>query len=431
MPAGVIAAVAPGSLAGRAGLRPGDELLSINGQRVRDVIDVQFQAAEEHLVLRARRDGAEFTVEIDRRYGEPLGWTFADPTFDGIRRCDNRCEFCFVAQMPRGLRRSLYVRDDDYRHSFLFGNYVTLTHLEEADWERIGGQHLSPLYVSVHATDVELRRRVLRNPDAPDVMDQLRRLAGLGIELHTQIVVTPGLNDGPHLDRSIGDLVRLHPAVRSVSVVPVGLTKFHRGGCRVHTDGEMDAVVDQVTGWQERLREQLGVHFAYLSDEWYLRLGQEVPPLEAYDGLDLTENGVGLTRRFLNNWSSFRSQVSRFQVRHTNLKPGTMKPETFTLVTGALFAPVLQRLTMDLDHVDVFPVTNRFFGETVTVAGLLTGGDVVAQLQGRALGDVVMLPPAMFGGPEGQSLDGMRPAEIGEALGRSVVVEDASKLARP
>jgi putative radical SAM enzyme (TIGR03279 family) len=295
----MIASVAPGSLAERVGLQAGDELLSINGHALRDAIDVQVHAGEEHLVLKMRRGEESFAVEADRRYGEQLGLGFTTLTFDGIRRCENRCEFCFVTQMPPGLRPTLYVKDDDYRYSFLSGSYVTLTNLDETDWARIAAHRLSPLYVSVHATDLALRRRVLRNPAAPDVMAQLRRLAGLGVEVHTQIVIVPGLNDGPHLDASIGDLANLCPAVRSVSVVPVGLTRFHRAGCRVHTDAEMRLVFKQVTAWQARLRERLGVGFVYLSDEWYLRLGEAVPESCAYDGLDLTENGVGLVRRFL------------------------------------------------------------------------------------------------------------------------------------
>ena len=406
---GVISAVGLDSLAGRVGLQPGDELVSINGHYLRDVIDVRFYSAEEHLALRGRRNGEEFTVEAGRRYDESLGLEFAHPTFDGIRRCNNHCEFCFVAQMGPGLRRSLYVKDDDYRYSFLFGNYLTLTNLDEGDWDRIGEQHISPLYVSVHVTDPDLRRRFLCSPAAPDVMIQLRRLAGLGVEVHTQIVVMPGFNDGPHLDRSIGDLAGLYPAVRSVSLVPVGLTRYHRGGCRLHTDAEMCVVLEQAAGWQARLQERLGVYFAYLSDEWYLRLGEEVPPTAAYDGLDLTENGVGLVRRFMEvgDW--------RLQRPVSNL-------QSLTLVTGTLFAPVLRSLVAGLPA-DVVPVVNRFFGETVTVAGLLTGRDVVAQLRERDLGDVVALPPAMFGGPEGQSLDEMWPQEVGEALGREVMVE--------
>jgi len=421
MPGGLIAAVAPGGLAGRAGLRAGDELLAINGQRVRDVVDVQFYAAEERLALRVRRDGREFTVRAERRYGEPLGLEFEQPTFDGIRRCSNSCEFCFVVQMAPGLRRSLYVKDDDYRHSFLFGNYVTLTNLEQADWERIGEQSLSPLYVSVHATEPDLRRRMFHNPIAPDVMAQLRRLAGLGIEVHTQIVVVPGLNDGAHLDRSIADLAGLAPAVRSISIVPVGVTRYHRRGCRVPTDGEMRAVFEQVTGWQVRLHERLGVNLVYLSDEWYLRLGEEIPPAEAYDGLDLLENGVGLVRGFLDKWPALQSAIRDPQSPIPNPQSAI---RNLTLVTGALFAPLLRRLTVNMAGVEVVPVANRFFGETVTVAGLLTGQDVVAQLRKRYLGgSVVVLPAAMFGGPEGQSLDGMRPQGIGEALGRQVVVD--------
>jgi putative radical SAM enzyme (TIGR03279 family) len=411
---GVVATIAPDSLAERIGLRPGDELLSINGRRLRDVIDVQFYAAEERLTFEAQREGEALTFEAERRYDEPLGLDFAAPTFDGIRRCDNRCEFCFVAQMPPDLRSSLYIKDDDYRLSFLTGSYVTLTNLAEADWARIGEQRLSPLYVSVHATDFDLRRRVLRNSDAPDVMAQLRRLAELDIEVHTQIVVTPGLNDGPHLDRSIGDLSGLYPMTRSVSVVPVGLTRFHRGGCRVHTDAEMRLVFKQVTAWQAKLRERLGANFAYLSDEWYLRLGEPVPEADAYGGLDLTENGVGLVRRFLEDW---RLEIRDWLDSISNLH-GCTHPQSLTLVTGALFAPILRAVT----DADVVSITNCFFGETVTVAGLLTGQDVVAQLQGRELGDVVVLPAAMFGGPEGQSLDGMWPQDIGEALGWEVLV---------
>jgi putative radical SAM enzyme (TIGR03279 family) len=414
MPAGLIAAVAPGSLAERVGLQPGDELLSVNGHELRDVIDVRFYAAEERLVLWVRREGREFSVESERRYDEPLGVEFVHPTFDGIRRCSNRCDFCFIDQMPpasstsAGLRRSLYVKDDDYRYSFLFGSYVTLTNLDEGDWERIGQQHLSPLFVSVHATDRDLRRRILGNPALPDVTIQLRRLAGLGIEVHAQIVVVPGLNDGPHLDRSIGELADLYPGIRSVSVVPVGLTRFHRGACRVHTDAEMQIVFNQVTDWQVQLREQLGAGFAYLSDEWYLRLGEQVPPADAYDGLNLAENGVGLTREFLDQ----RAAIS-------DLESGT---SSLTLVTGTLFAPLLRR-AMESAHSEVVPVVNCLFGETVTVAGLLTGQDVMAQLRERDPGDVVALPPAMFGGPEGQSLDGIWPDEVGKALNRTVVAD--------
>lgn len=407
-PSGRISAVAADSLGDRLGLLPGDELLSINGRPLRDVIDVRYRASEQLLRLRVRREGEVRLLEIERQYDEPLGLEFAEPVFNGIRRCNNRCEFCFVAQMPRGLRPSLYVKDDDYRYSFLFGSYVTLSNLTEADWDRIDEQHLSPLYVSVHATEPDLRRRFLGNPDAPDILAQLNRLVEMGIAVHTQIVVRPGVNDGNHLDRSIGDLAELYPGVRSVSIVPVGLTKYHRFDCRLHTDAEVRDVLERVAARQTQLREELGVTFAYLSDEWYLRLNEDVPPAEHYDGLDLTENGVGLARRFL----------STEQQRLTSLISDLESP---TIATGTLFAPVLRSALAGLPA-EVISVSNRFFGESVTVAGLLTAQDVIAQLKDRNRGGVVVLPPAMFAGPEGQSLDEMWPADVEEALGRPIVV---------
>jgi putative radical SAM enzyme (TIGR03279 family) len=406
--AGVIVTVAPGSLASRAGLRPGDRLLAISRQRLRDVIDVQVAASEEALEFSVERAGHALTLHVERRYGEALGLEFEAPIFDRLRRCNNRCDFCFVAQLPRGLRGSLYLRDDDYRTSFLFGSYVTLTNLREADWARIAEQHLSPLYVSVHATELALRRQILGSPAAPDVLEQLTRLAELGIEVHTQIVLQPGVNDGVHLERSLSDLARLYPAVRSVSVVPVGLTRFHRGHCRVHTLAEMRATLEQVQGFQAQARPALGVAFAYLSDEWYLRLGEDVPPLEAYDSLDLSENGVGLVRRFLESgpvehwWDDAQGGV--------------------TLVTGTLFAPTLARVAAHRPEIEVRPVVNRFFGETVSVAGLLTARDVVDALRTNPPGERIVLPEAMFRGPDGQTLDGLRAADIQQALGRPVAI---------
>lgn len=405
-----ITAVAPGSLADRVGLRPGDELLSINGHPLRDIIDVRYYGSEPFLRLEVRRDGDVHLLEVQRRYTEPLGLEFHQALFNGIRRCNNHCEFCFVAQMPRGLRPSLYVRDDDYRHSFLFGSYVTLSNLTEGDWRRIDQQRLSPLYVSVHATELDLRRRFLGNPHAPDVMVQLRRLAQMGILVHTQIVVWPGVNDGIRLDRAISDLAGLYPAVRSLSIVPIGLTRYHRLDCRLHTNAEMRAVLERVSAWQGRLRERLGVTFAYLSDEWYLRLGEDVPAAEHYDDLDLTENGVGLVRRFLTD------QKPGLRSRLSNL-------ESPTVVTGTLFAPLLRSAVAGLPAA-VVSVVNRFFGESVTVAGLLTAKDVIAQLKEWGPDGVVLLPPAMFAGPEGQSLDGMWPADVEKVLGRPVVVGD-------
>ncbi len=410
----VIDAIQPDSWADRVGLQAGDRLLRVNDHPVRDVVDVQFYAAGDALAVVVNRDGCARAFQAPRRYGEPLGMTFSTPTFDGVRRCDNHCAFCFIAQMPPGLRRSLYVRDDDYRYSFLFGSYITLTNLDDQDWARLEEQVLSPLYVSVHTTDPALRRQILQNPAAPDVRAQIDRLGTLGIMVHTQVVLVPELNDGPHLDRTIGELADRYPVVQSVSVVPVGLTRYHRRGGRVPTDAEARVVYNQVTEWQVRLRKRLGVGFAYLSDEWYLRLGLPTPPPAAYDGLDLTENGVGLV-------SHFRTSAIRRACSQRSDTPSS----ACTIVTGTLFASWLAQAVAGLNgvgRVEVVPVINHFFGKTVTVAGLLTGQDVVAQLAQHGGDAPIILPPAMFGGPEGQTLDEMMPDDIARLLGRAVIV---------
>lgn len=421
--AGLIVNVAPQGLAAELGLRPGDELMAINGRPLRDVIDVQFFAAEEQLELLVRRDGELTRRSVERDYERPLGIEFAHPTFDiDIRRCNNLCEFCFVLQTPPRMRRTLYIKDDDYRYSFLQGHYVTLTNLAKEDWERIEEQHLGPLYISVHATDLELRRKVLRNPGAPDVLAQLRWLGERGIETHTQIVVTPELNDGQHMERSIADLAALWPAVRSISIVPVGITKHHKYGHRPNTLAEARVIFDQVTAWQEKLLVELGVRFVYLTDEWYLVLEEPVPPAAEYDDLALQENGLGMVRDFLDAWRTVQGQLAS----HSSLSSGV---QTATLVTGALFAPTLEQVATEFSQItgvslEVAPVVNQRLGETITVSGLLMGQDVIDQLRGRQLGDLVIMPRIMFDHPDGISLDDITPDRIAGALNRRVALAD-------
>lgn len=431
-PVGHITAVEPHSFAAALGVRPGDGLLAVNDQPCQDVIDVQFYAAESRVSLTLLRDGQTITLTGRRREGQPLGLEFAHPTFDiDIRRCNNLCPFCFVLQMPARMRRTLYIKDDDYRYSFLFGHFVTLTNLSAHDWERIRRQRLSPLYVSVHATDLAVRRACLRNDSAPDVLAQLRDLGEHHIEVHTQIVVTPGLNDGPHLEKSVRDLAALWPTVQSVSVVPVGLTKHHRYGQRVNTPAEMNAVLDACERWQAEFLDALGVRFVYPTDEWYLVTGRPIPPLEAYDDLDLQENGLGMVRQFLDEWASVREE--EVETRHTASLPddqrAPLSANHLTLVTATLFAPTLAQAAGELAadtgaRLDVIPITNTRLGETITVAGLLMGADVIAQLKERPLGQIVVLPRIMFDHPDGISLDDVHPQQIAQALGRPVALAD-------
>lgn len=419
---GIVQRVDPDSLAATLGLQPDDEVLTVNGQAVEDVIDVQFYAAEDEVEITYRRGGQLKTARAERPEGQPLGIEFTHPTFDiDIRRCNNLCPFCFVLQTAPRMRRTLYIKDDDYRYSFLYGHYVTLTNLSEHDWWRIEHQHLSPLYVSVHATDLETRRACLANKTAPDILEQLKWLAKRGIEVHTQLVITPGLNDGPSMEKSIRDLAKLYPAVASVSVVPVGLTKHHKYGRRAHTVKEANAVLDVVEKFQARFLEKFGVRFVYATDEWYLVSGRALPPKSAVDGLALEENGLGMVRNFLNAW--------RREQREVKSKKPKLKNRKATLVTATLFGPVLEKVAQQFNalvgsQVTVAQVTNIRLGEGITVAGLLMGNDVIAQLKDRDLGEFVVLPRIMFDHPQGISLDDISPLDIARALNRPLYLAD-------
>ena len=425
---GRIIGIEPGSVADEAGLRPGDELLAINDQAVEDIIDVQFYAAEEELELVVRRDGEILVFEAERDYDQSLGLEFAHPTFDvDIRRCNNLCEFCFVLQMGPKYRRTLYIKDDDYRYSFLFGHYVTLTNLSDHDWWRIETMRLSPLYISVHVTDTEMRRRFLRNPNAGDIMEQLRWLAERHIEVHAQLVIVPGFNDGEWLAQSVRELASLWPedglgGVLSVSVVPVGLTKFHKYGMRPHTAEEAAATLSYVEALQPEFLERFGIRFVYLTDEWYLVTGREVPQLEDYDGHELHENGLGMVRAFLDDWADVKEEIAA-----TDSKPA---PRAVTLATAALFAPMLRQKAAEFAEltgcaVSVVEIRNERLGESITVAGLLNGADVLNQLHVAGVGELVVLPRVMFDHPDTISLDNLSPQEIANQLNRPVALADS------
>ena len=411
-----VAAVASRSTAARCGLQAGDHLVAINGYPLRDTIDVQITAAEPSLDIRYQREGTTHTCHVDRIYGEPLGLSFTDPIFDGpIRVCRNHCEFCFVDQMAPDLRDALYVKDDDYRLSFLQGSYITLTNLTEADWARIEAQFLNPLYLSVHATEPDVRVSLMHNPRAGRILAQIDRLAEMGIAMHTQAVLVPGRNDSEHLDRTLADLYTRYPAVQELSVVPVGLTRYHPGSLRTYTDAEAAAILDRLRAWQARLQAEIGTPFVYPSDEWYLRAGVPVPPVEAYgDALGhVIENGVGMVARFEAGLPALVETIAG------------LGGERQTWVTGTLFALELEKAAgaVTATHgiaVEVVPVVNRRFGETVTVAGLLTVADVVRTLAEIEIGDRVVVPDAIFRGPEGRALDGKTVGALAEAVNRQI-----------
>lgn len=481
---GTIAAIAPGSIAEELGLLPGDAVLAVGERVLRDVIDYRFATAEERIELRVRRGEEETIYEIDKDTDESLGIEFVEPLFDRLRTCNNKCPFCFLTQMPKGMRKSLYLKDDDYRLGFLYGNFVTLTNLTEDDWQRIAEQHLSPMYVSIHATDRALRAVLLGKADVPDVLEQIRRFGELGIDVHTQIVALPGINDGAVLHESIRQLAALYPVVQTIAVVPVGLTKYRfegkrpqsiRAAIHVHetpewidtnwerqplwdeargnrhesqeapiaygpspiaselghcarqivaTDipmrcfepHEAARVIDLIEPYQAQFRRALGVGLVYPSDEFYLISARDMPPADAYDGMPQYSNGVGMTRDFVDGWAKAQRRLPARMPRPTEL----------TLACGALIAPVLQRVVDRLNRIEhlqvtLLPIANQFFGEMVTVSGLLMGQDVVAALRAAGVRRV-LLPRVMFDHTGTRTLDEYSIERIAAESGASVAL---------
>ncbi len=406
-----VTGVMPGSQAEDAGIAVGDEIFSVNGGPARDEIDYMFYGAEDTVSLGIRRGEDVFTVELDG--GEDHGIEFAPME---LMTCGNRCLFCFIDQNPPGMRDTVFFKDEDYRLSFLRGAYVTLTTVDDDDIRRIIEQRLSPLYVSVHAVDPGVRRALLGIRRDDRLMDKIDRLVQAGIVMHAQIVVCPGINDGSVLESSIMELARRFPGVGSVAVVPVGLTS-HRDGlfplCAVdHIHAQK--TIDLVDGLRKRCREELGGGFVYCSDEWFIRAGLSIPPVEYYDDFPQIENGVGMVRDFLD--AVERMGRCRKKPRYNC---------DIALVTGRSMSSYIRDLAKKLGGMTgtksrAVPVMNRFYGKSVTVSGLITGGDIIAALTGTGPGETVVLPPNCLN-DDGLFLDGLDVDDVARALGTRVV----------
>ena len=446
---GWVREVVPASPADRAGILTGDLIQAINDKPVRDLVDYHFLVADDTLAIQLQRQEREMTVQLEKEPDEDLGILFGEEPAPFIRICANKCVFCFIKGLPErheaqrglplGMRDSLYIKDDDYRYSFLFGNFITLTNLKEADWQRLEEQRLSPLYVSVHTTEPELRRQMVDGPRAGEILDHIRRLGDLNIRAHTQLVLCPPINDGEHLDRSIADLVALRPTVASISAVPVGLTKFNNmlkvgelPALRPYRRDEAEAVVAQVTAWQARLEAEIGEPFVYLSDEWYYLTGKPFPRAAHYRGYAQIENGVGMTRKMLDDWARLRRKLPKAVPEATHI----------TLVTATMAQGVMTKLVTDLNaidglQVDLLPVVNGFFGPLVTVAGLLCGNDILDALMAHraehpttAAKQLVVLPRIVLDNSGAQFLDDVTVADFQQRAGKPIIfTNDVSEIA--
>lgn len=401
----VVRNVSCGSIADELGIEPGDRLLSIDGHEIEDIFDYQFYVEDEEILLLIEKpDGEQWELEIEKEADEQLGIEFESGLMDEYRSCRNKCIFCFIDQMPEGMRDTLYFKDDDSRLSFLQGNYVTLTNMSDHDIERIIRYRLEPINISFQTTNPELRCRMLHNRFAGDALKKVDQLFQGGIEMNGQIVLCKGINDGEELERSIRDLSGYLPLLKSVSVVPVGLTKFREGlfPLEPFTKEDAENVLSVIHRWQEKLYEQYGVHFIHAGDEWYLLAEQEVPEEERYDGYLQLENGVGMLRLLLNEFEEGYQKLEGYEYE---------AKEELTIATGKLAYPYLCRMARKMEEkfpgldIRVRMIRNDFFGERITVSGLITAGDLIAQLNGTGVRGRLLIPCNMLKADEDVFLD--------------------------
>ena len=407
------------SPAERSGIRAGDVLLRVNGEPVVDFIDYQSLTAQRHLAIALRRGGRELEVSVHKDEYAPLGMNFAQPMMSGVRLCCNRCLFCFVDQLPEGVRETMRVKDDDWRMSLMMGNYVTLTNVSDHELRRIIRRHASPLYISVHAVDPDLRVQMLGTPRAARLMNQLRMLSEGGVEFHCQAVLCPGINDGEALEETIRVLAAL-PGARSLALVPVGLTK-HRSGLaelRPYTREEARAVIRQADVWRQRLLLSKGTRFVFPSDEFYLAADLPIPEDEAYEGYDQIDDGVGLLRLLHTEFSEAWAQLPQEK------RPEGSPVRRAAIACGRSAGPFLARLMAEHPvagvEVSVYPLENRFFGPTVTVSGLITGGDLVDQMKDVDC-EAVLITECMLRSEGDRFLDDMTLEEASDLLGRPII----------
>ncbi len=407
--------VEPDSIAEELELAPGDVLVSINGRQIEDVFDYQYLVNDEEITVLIRKpDGEEWEFDIEKDCDEDLGITFENGLMDDYKSCRNKCIFCFIDQMPQGMRDTLYFKDDDSRLSFLQGNYVTLTNMGEQDIERIIRYHLEPINISVHTMNPALRCKMLNNRFAGDALEKMRILRDAGVEMNGQIVLCKGINDGAELDESIAKLTEYIPGMQSLSVVPVGLTKYREGLFPLEPFMKEDAreVLAMIHRWQQYCMETYGFHFVHGGDEWYLLADMEIPAEDTYDGYPQLENGVGMMRLLEHEF------MEALELEKADPK----KKHRITIATGELAALLLEKLCTAFQKkfpdisVQVIPIRNDFFGEQITVSGLLTGRDILAQLKGRELGDKLLLPCNLLRSGEEVFLDDMTLSELKNAL---------------
>ena len=411
-----IAFVRKGSVAAENGIEPLDIIESINNVKLEDIFDYYYYEDEpEFDMVILKPNGDRCNLHIVKGEGEDLGISFENGLMDEYRSCHNKCIFCFIDQMPPNMRETLYFKDDDTRLSFLQGNYVTLTNMKEEDLDRIIKYHLAPINISVQATNPELRKRMLHNRFAGDIMDKIKKLADAGIEMNAQIVLCKGVNDGEELERSIRELYEYYPQMQSMSVVPVGLSKYRDGLYPLEPFERDDAreVLDIIHRWQDKAYEETGMHFVQASDEWYLTAELPLPEADRYDGYIQLENGVGMIRLLMDE---FRDALA-----HAKRKP-FMKKRTISVATGRLAAPFIEELSQELMRkfpkvdIRVYTIVNNFFGERITVSGLITGQDLIAQLKGVELGEKLLIPQNMVRQEERDFLDDITVAEASETL---------------